>query len=135
MRRSGGPRGGSMLEVLTGEYALVSLPAHARPRLPDGGDLRIVIHDPHELTLVLEVSEWSRLAPEHPDARAQPGYRAIRLTQDFPLETVGVLAKLTAALAGAGVAIMAYSTFKTDVILVRRAELDAALGVLWDLRF
>lgn len=125
----------AMLEVLAGEYALVSLPAGARPELPQRADLLILIHDPVETTLVLPAEAWEAIAEEHRGARAQPGYRAVRLSQDFPLETVGVLAKLTATLAEAGVAIMAYSTFKTDVILVRKAELDKALGALWDLRF
>jgi hypothetical protein len=83
----------------------------------------------------LEVNAWATIAAQHPDAKANRNYRAIRLSQDFPLETVGVMAKLTSALAQAGVSIMAYSTFKTDVVLVREWELNKALGALWDLRF
>jgi hypothetical protein len=128
-------RGSDVLEVLEGEYVLVSLPANARVQLPDAGELRVLVHDPVEITLILEVSAWDAMASQHPDARANRGYRAVRLAQDFPLETVGVMAKLTNALAQAGVSIMAYSTFKTDVVLVRQWELNTALGALWDLRF
>jgi hypothetical protein len=128
-------RGSDVLEVLEGEYALISLPADAQITLPTSGDLRVMIHDPVEITLILEVNTWEKLAAQHPEARANRGYRAIRLSQDFPLETVGVMAKLTSALAQAGVSIMAYSTFKTDVVLVRQWELNTALGALWDLRF
>jgi uncharacterized protein len=84
---------------------------------------------------VLEVSAWEKIAAQHLSAKVGRGYRAIRLSQDFPLETVGVMAKLTGALAQAGVSIMAYSTYKTDVVLVRSWELTQAVGVLWDLRF
>jgi hypothetical protein len=128
-------RGSDVLEVLEGEYALISLPSDAQITLPGTGDLRVLIHDPVEITLILEVNAWEKLAAQHPEARANRGYRAIRLSQDFPLETVGVMAKLTSALAQAGVSIMAYSTFKTDVVLVRQWELNTALGALWDLRF
>ena len=128
-------RESSVLEVLEGEYALVSLPADAPVPLPQQGELRILIHDPVEVTLITLEREWMRLSPDFPDAKAQRGYRAIRLAQNFPLETVGVMAKLTGALAQAGVSIMAYSTFKTDVVLVRQHDLNGALAVLWDLRF
>jgi hypothetical protein len=128
-------RGQDVIQVLEGEYALISLPADSSLTLPVGGNLKIVIHDPVEITLVLEVSAWEKIAAQHLSAKVGRGYRAIRLSQDFPLETVGVMAKLTGALAQAGVSIMAYSTYKTDVVLVRSWELTQAVGVLWDLRF
>ncbi len=128
-------RGQDVIQVLEGEYALISLPADSSLTLPVGGNLKIVIHDPVEITLVLEVSAWEKIASQHLHAKVGRGYRAIRLSQDFPLETVGVMAKLTSALAQAGVSIMAYSTYKTDVVLVRSWELTQAVGVLWDLRF
>ena len=128
-------RGQDVIQVLEGEYALISLPANSSLTLPAGGNLKIVIHDPVEITLVLEVTAWEKIAAQHLSAKVGRGYRAIRLSQDFPLETVGVMAKLTGALAQAGVSIMAYSTYKTDVVLVRSWELTQAVGVLWDLRF
>jgi hypothetical protein len=128
-------RGQDVIQVLEGEYALISLPANSSLTLPNGGNLKIVIHDPVEITLVIEVSAWEKIAAQHLSAKVGRGYRAIRLSQDFPLETVGVMAKLTGALAQAGVSIMAYSTYKTDVVLVRSWELTQAVGVLWDLRF
>jgi hypothetical protein len=125
----------SMLELLEGEYALVSLPPETALGFPVAGDLRIVIHDPVEITLIVLESAWLEMAVQYPQAKAQRGYRAIRLSQNFPLETVGVMAKLTQALAQAGVSIMAYSTFKSDVVLIRGYELNQALAAMWDLRF
>jgi hypothetical protein len=43
---------------------------------------------------------------------------------------VGVLASLSASLAGAGVSIFALSTYDTDYILVRVASLGAAVEAL-----
>ncbi len=128
-------RGNDVLDVLEGEYALISLLPNTEITLPSGGALRVLIEDPFETTLILEVAAWQTIESRYPEAVANRHYRAIRLSQDFPLETVGVMAKLTTALAQAGVSIMAYSTFKTDVVLVREWELSKALGALWDLRF
>ncbi len=128
-------RGNDVLDVLEGEYVLISLPAQVEITLPRSNALRVLLQDPFETTLILEVSAWLGIANKYPEAKANRNYRAIRLSQDFPLETIGVMAKLTAALAQAGVSIMAYSTFKTDVVLVREWELAQALGALWDLRF
>lgn len=128
-------RGNDVLDVLEGEYVIVSLLPDTPIALPSSGALRVLIADPQEITLILEVQTWQGIAGQYPEAKANRNYRAIRLSQDFPLETVGVMAKLTGALAQAGVSIMAYSTFKTDVVLVREWELSKALGALWDLRF
>ncbi len=128
-------RGHEVLDVLEGEYVLISLLPNTEITLPSTGALRVLIEDPFETTLILEVSVWQKIAGNYPQAKANGHYRAIRLSQDFPLETVGVMAKLTTALAQAGVSIMAYSTFKTDVVLVREWELSKAVGALWDLRF
>lgn len=51
------------------------------------------------------------------------GYR-VRGTLDFSL--VGILARLTAALAERGVGVFAVSTYDTDYLLVRRADVPAA---------
>jgi hypothetical protein len=128
----------SLLTLLQGEYLLVSLePRLGRvalvPVQPDS--VFILVHDPVETTLIILASDWQRLAADFPRCKVQTGYRAIRLSQNFPLETVGVLKKLTTALSNAGVSIMAYSTYRSDVLLVREHELAQALGALWNLRF
>jgi len=55
-----------------------------------------------------------------------------RLTVQGPLEfsLVGVLASLTAPLAEAGVSVFSISTFDTDHLLVRGADLDRARSAL-----
>jgi hypothetical protein len=128
----------SLLTLLQGEYVLVSLePRLGRVALvPVQSDsVFIVVHDPVETTLITLASDWQRLLADFPLAKVQTGYRAIRLSQNFPLETIGVLKKLTTALSNAGVSIMAYSTYRSDVLLVRERELPQAIGALWNLRF
>ncbi len=63
-------------------------------------------------------------------AQVERGYRALQVRGPLPLATVGVLAGLTAPLAAAGVPVFALSTFDTDYLLVRDADLDRALEAL-----
>jgi hypothetical protein len=116
--------------VLDGEYVLATLPPQDTPAAIGPSDFAVVIRDPLETTLVLDALAWKRLEREHPSARSEGGYRVLRLDAEFPLTVVGVLARLSATLAAAGIPLMAYSTFKTDLLLVRGADLDRALEAL-----
>ena len=58
-------RGTDILQVFEGEYALVSIPSGSALRLPEGGDLTVVIHDPVEITLIIEVEGWQQIAGRH----------------------------------------------------------------------
>ena len=48
----------------------------------------------------------------------------------IPFSVVGVLASLTAPLAGAGISVRAVSTFDTDYLLVKAEDLEAAVAIL-----
>jgi hypothetical protein len=48
----------------------------------------------------------------------------------LPFTLVGVLAALTTALAKAGVSVFAFSTFDTDYLLVKAADVPKALTAL-----
>jgi uncharacterized protein len=130
-----------LLTLFEGEYALVSLsPGETNlaqlPLFPaNPQSVLVVVHDPVEITLVLPLAVWSQHSAHFPQASVQTGYRAIRLSQSFPLETVGILKKLTTALSDAQISLMAYSTYRSDVLLVREQDVSNALGQLWNLRF
>jgi len=55
------------------------------------------------------------------DVRAERGFVAYVVAGPLDFAAVGILARLTAPLAGAGVPLLATSTFDTDIILVRAA--------------
>lgn len=57
-------------------------------------------------------------------------FRLLKVEGPLPFSAVGVLARLTAVLAAAGVPILAVSTYDTDYLLVRESHLDIALGAL-----
>lgn len=58
------------------------------------------------------------------------GWRCLRVAGTIPFSVVGVLASLTAPLAEAGVSVFAVSTFDTDYLLVKAADLERAVQAL-----
>jgi hypothetical protein len=59
-----------------------------------------------------------------------PGWRALALEGPIGFTEVGVLASLITPLASAGIPVFALSTFDTDIVLVREADLAPALSAL-----
>lgn len=57
-------------------------------------------------------------------------WRCLRVEGPLDFSLTGVLLALLAPLAKAGVSIFALSTFDTDYLLVRAAQLDLAIGAL-----
>ena len=68
-------------------------------------------------------------APSNALAR-NDGWKALRVAGVLDFSLTGILARLSAALAKAGVGIFAVSTYNTDYILVRQENLDRALAAL-----
>lgn len=64
------------------------------------------------------------------DITCESGWRALMLEGPFDFDQVGVLKSVLDALAGAKISIFAISTFETDYVLVRAAELEKAVSVL-----
>ena len=116
------------LLVQPGELAVVRLPpdAHVPPWAfsPVPGALWSMTRTDEELSLV-------RAADAVPsDARAERGWRALRIAGTIDFALTGVLASVLAPLGEAGISIFAVSTFDTDYILVREHALAAAIDVL-----
>jgi carbon storage regulator CsrA len=58
------------------------------------------------------------------------GWRCLRVAGTIPFSVVGVLASLTAPLAEAGISVFAISTFDTDYLLVKAADLGRSVDIL-----
>lgn len=85
------------------------------------------------LSLTRTPEELSIICPEAavpPDVTVEGGFRAISVEGPLDLALTGVLAGLAAPLADAGIPILAVSTYDTDHLLVRAADLEAALSTL-----
>ena len=82
------------------------------------------IRAPGELTLVCA----EKYLPE--GVVSEPGWRALGVVEKLDFSQVGVLASLASPLARAGVSIYVISTYDTDYILVREANLEQARAAL-----
>lgn len=78
-----------------------------------------------ELSLVCPTAK----APKDTVSR-EDGWRALRVAGPLDFALVGILARLSGALAAAGIPVFAVSTFNTDYLLVRSDTLCAALDAL-----
>jgi hypothetical protein len=113
------------LSVLPGLLAVCRLPEGSDPPVPPPGNgLWSFTRRPGESSLVCAEAEVP------PGATAEPGWRALVVDGVLDFGMVGVLAGLSAALADAGVSIVAISTYDTDVLLVRASALDDAITAL-----
>ena len=74
----------------------------------------------------------ARAAGDDPSAivAREDGWRAMKLVGPFALTEVGVLLRIAAPLAVAGISILAVGTFDTDYVLVKATSLAAALAEL-----
>lgn len=113
------------LEVLPGRYAVARLePTAAQPDWVVGTGFTSISRTPHELSVVCHEARV-------PDgATSERGFRCLRVAGPLPFSQTGVLASLAGPLAAAGIGILAVSTFDTDYLLVREAELAAATDAL-----
>ena len=113
------------LRVLAGELAICRLPADApAPALPARAPLFAIARTADELSIVCPAAD----AP--PDARVEPGWRALQVAGPLDFALTGVLAAIAQPLAQAGISIFATSTYDTDYVLVREIALDAAVEAL-----
>lgn len=84
---------------------------------------------------------WSRTDAEVtlvcPEAQApsdylskEDGWRTLRVVGTLDFSLIGILSRLTGALAAAGVGVFVLSTYLTDYILVREGQLEQAKQAL-----
>jgi hypothetical protein len=89
-----------------------------------GGELWSVTRTPDELSLVCVAD-----APP-PEVRAEGPWRALEVAGPLDFTLVGVLSRIAAPLAAAGVSIFTLATYNTDYVLVRAQQLAEALAAL-----
>jgi len=113
------------LRVLPEPLAVARLPGTAAlPGWADGPGLVSITRREGELSIVCEEAR----VPE--DVRAERGWRALEVEGPIDFQELGVMHGLTGPLAGAGVSVLAVSTFDTDVLVVREETLARAVEAL-----
>jgi hypothetical protein len=79
--------------------------------------------------------ELSVVAPREIDlgaARREDGWSCLRVAGRLDFSLVGVIADIAGVLAKAGVSLFAVSTYDTDHLLVKTADIKRAVGALSD---
>lgn len=116
--------GGLNLELLSEAFAICRLSADSPlPDIPGGRFVSITRTD-DELSLIC-VEDYVPAA-----ARAEKGWRCLKVAGPLDFSLTGILASLANPLAGAGISIFALSTFDTDYLMVRSTDLEEALRTL-----
>lgn len=100
-------------------------PGDAVPDWFPGHGLRHATWATDELSLLCEEADVPADEPH-----AERGWRAFKLQGPFDFALTGILLSVLQPLAAAGIGIFAISTFDTDYVLVKAAQLDAALAAL-----
>jgi hypothetical protein len=118
------------LEVLPGEFTIVRLDAGAAlpPWIDPAAEFLSITRTPEELSIVCESSRVP--AEITSEIHAKRGWRCMKVEGPLDLSLTGVLSSLAEPLARAGIPIFAISTFDTDYLLVKAANLEAATAEL-----
>jgi uncharacterized protein len=113
------------LTVLPDTFAICRLDVTAAiPAWATAGTFFSMTRTSDELSIVCLQS----LVPD--GIRCERDWRRLKLAGPIPFTTVGVLASLVTPLAAAGVSVFATSTFDTDYLLVKAADLTRAIEAL-----
>ncbi len=113
------------LSVLEGTYAICRLDKGAH--IPDWaftGDLFSITRTVDELSVVCRQDSIPV------DIRSSRGWKCIKVEGPLDLSMTGVLASLAVPLTGAGISIFALSTYDTDYLMVKEADLENVIVTL-----
>jgi len=117
------------LRALSEVFAVCRLPpATALPPWALAARPFCIAASDEELSIVCPATQLP--APAPPELRVEAGFRALVVRGPLDFALTGILARLTGALAGAGVSLFAFSTYDTDYLLVRADRLADAVAAL-----
>jgi hypothetical protein len=107
-------------------FAIARLPASAPvPEWLGGNELLAVVRTRTELSIMCSAKNVPQSHTE-----VQRNFRALVVDGTLDFAQTGIIAQLSAALAGAGISIFSVSTYDTDYLLVPGDKLDAAKRAL-----
>ncbi len=114
------------LELLPDTLAICRLPSDAA--VPEWAADRSGFLTVSRTADELSIMTVQRAVP--PGARCERNYQAIRVRGPLSPNLVGILLSILKPLAEAGISILAISTYDTDYVMVKTAQLQAALTAL-----
>ena len=103
------------------------MPARADAPVPGWarGDFVSITRTPEELSVVCAETALPADAPQ-----AELGWRALQVAGPLNFELTGILSSISEPLADAEISLFALSTYDTDYVLVREADLERAIEAL-----
>ena len=90
----------------------------------------MVFRDSKQVTLLVAEEDWVRMRHVVRDALVERDFRLVTLDLELNWNTVGYFARVTEILAEAGISLGALSSFSSDHLLIKQADLGKALNVL-----
>jgi hypothetical protein len=125
------------VEVAPATYYLVGLRHEDWARLlenpelsPRGSAPFMLLRDEHEVTLLLDETDWRTIRHAVRDASVEGDFRLLTFDVVLDWKVVGFLSHVTRILAEAGVSCGALSAFSRDHLLVKQDDLGKALRAL-----
>jgi hypothetical protein len=113
------------LDVLPGSYAVCRLSSDAPlPSWASAAAFSSVTRTPHELSILCD----GDAVPA--DVQAQREFRGLMVRGPLDFSLTGILAALAGALAAAAISIFPVSTYDTDYLFVRAADLNRSIAAL-----
>jgi hypothetical protein len=112
------------LEVLEGEYTVHRFDQFEK--IPEISESKYfwVSRTNEELSVVCDSS-----LPLN-SSKCEPGWRVIKVTGPLDFSLIGLIADITAVLAGEKISVFTLSTYDTDYILVKKSKLEDAKDAL-----
>ncbi|KAA9157576.1 ACT domain-containing protein [Amycolatopsis acidicola] len=114
------------IDVQPGEYTVARLE-------PDAPVPAALLERPGFVSVTRTLAELSVICAsgdEPEGARVEAGWRLLTVRGPLAFQLTGIIAALANELAAAGVALFTLSTFDTDHVLVKRADLERAVNAL-----
>ncbi len=112
------------LEVLPGTFAICRLDADAQVPAWATGEIVSITRTPDELSIVCPQNNVPA------SLHSELSWRCVRVAGPLDFSMVGVIAALTGTLAAGNISVFVVSTFDTDYMLVKEADLEAAVESL-----
>ena len=113
------------LKVLDEKLKVLKLdPLDDLPEAVLNGSFYSIAKTDEELSIVIDE------AADISSSDVELGWRAIKIVGPLDFSLVGILSKISTALADAGISIFALSTYDTDYVLVKGDRLEGAINAL-----
>jgi len=90
----------------------------------------MLLKDAHEVTLLLDETDWRTMRHAARDARVEGDFRLLTFDIELDWSVVGFLAHVTKILADASISCGSLSAFSRDHLLIKQDDLGKALRVL-----